>query len=114
MYAGRGKSYYNVSLFNVFLVDNGITVNDTAGISGKVVFIFGIESGHFGSFSAYKSTSAHNASVSYAGDYGSDFFGNIFAACNVVEEYERSCTAADYIVHAHCYAVNTDSIVLVH
>ena len=42
------------------------------------------------------------------------FSGMFFAAGNVVEEELGLSAAADDIVDAHCNAVDTDSVVLIH
>ena len=43
-----------------------------------------------------------------------DLLGNIFAACDIVQEKERFAACARDIVYAHGNAVDTDGIMLVH
>ena len=47
-----------------------------------------------------------NAALGNALDYFRHLFGHIFPYCDIIQEKQRFCPAADYIVHAHRHYEN--------
>ena len=82
--------------------------------SGKVIFILGIESGHFSGLTSDDCTSCLYTSVGYTLDNLLYLFGKVFAAGDIVKEKKRFPAAAGYIVGTHGNTVDSHCIMFVH
>ena len=54
-----------------------------------------------------------HAALGNATNDGSNFFGIVFAAGNVVKKEQGTRAAADNVIDAHCNGVNADGVVLI-
>ena len=110
--AGR-KCDDNISCLHLCIVNNLVLINYTNSKTCKVVFINGIETGHFRCFAADKCSTGLNAALSYTRYDCSNLFRKILAYSYIVKEEQRFCTATDNVIYAHSNAVDTNSIMLI-
>ena len=114
MYAGGGQSNERVAVAHGAAVQYPLLIHEADGKAGEVVFVLGIEAGHFGGLAAYERGSGLDAALRHALDDIRDALRYVLAAGDVVQEKERLCAGADDIVHAHGHAVYAHRVVLVH
>ena len=89
-------------------------IHNAHGETGQIVLLLRHHARVLGSLAAYQRAVGLHAALSHALDDLCDLLGNVAAAGDVIQEYQRLCTGADDIVHAHSHAVDADGIVLVH
>ena len=114
MDTGGGKCNHNVTFCHAGVVKNLLLVNDTNSKACEVVIIFRHESRMFCGFAADECRAGLDTALSHTADDGSDLFGDVLAACDIVKEEQRTSTAADDIVDAHSNGIDTDGVMLVH
>ena len=89
-------------------------VNDTNGKAREVVILERHQTGMLSGLASDERRAGLNAALCNAANDGSDLFGVVLAASDVVKEEERLCAAANDVVYAHCNRVDTDGVMLVH
>ena len=113
MNTARRDTYEAVPYFDVFAVDNLVFLDDTYRKTCNIVFVFSVKSRHLRRFAADERAARLTAAFAYALYYVGYSLGYEFGLSDIVEEEQRFCTLAYYIVYAHSNRVYTDSIVLV-
>ena len=114
MHAARCDCNEDIAGFLRIGLEELLAVNDTDREAGKIIVIIGHHAGMLGSLAADQRTACLHAALCNALNDRCDFFREVLAAGDVIEEEQRLCTAANDIIDAHCHAVNTDGIVLIH
>ena len=114
MYAAAGQGNDHIAGCHGAVVQDLALIHCAHGKAGQVVFILGVEAGHFGGFAAHQCAAGLHAALGHALDQIGDLFGHILAAGNVIQKYQRLGTGADHIVHAHGHTVDAHGVVLVH
>ena len=105
---------YHISRLHTGVVKYLLLIHNTYGKACKVVLLNRHHLGMLGSFTADKCGARLNTALGNTADDGSDLFGNILSAGNIIKEKQRLCAYADDIIDAHCNCVNTNGVVLVH
>ena len=114
MYAAGRQCDDNVASFHGFVVQDFIFVNNAYCKTSQIVFVFGIETGHFCCFTADESSTGLYTAFCYAGNNGCYFFREVFAYGNIVQEEQRFCAAANDVVDTHSHTVDTYCVMFVH
>ncbi len=113
MYTRRGECNNCVAALNRFVVKNFIAVNYTDSEAGEVVVVIRHHTRMLSGLTADECAVCLYTAFCHARNDFRNFFGNVFAAGNIIEEKQRLCAAANDIVDAHCHTVHADGIVLV-
>ena len=103
----------HISRFHIAAIYYLSSVHKPNGKARKVIFVLGVEAGHFRSFAANKRAACLSAAFCHTAYYFGYFFGIVFAAGDIVKKEKWLCSAADYVVYTHCHAVYTYSIVFI-
>ncbi len=114
MEAGGGEGQEDVPFLDVFGVGDLGLFHDAYGKAGDVVFVFGVEAGHFSGFSADEAGAGLDAALGHALDDGGDPVGVVLPAGDVVQEEEGLGPQADDVIDAHGHGIDSDGVVGVH
>ena len=82
--------------------------------AGDVVFVLGIEPGHFSGFPADQGTAAFLAGIGHPFDDVGDFLGFHLGGGDVIQEEQRFRPLDQDIIDAHGHGVLADGVVTVH
>ena len=113
MNAGGRQSDHHIAWLYIFRVEHLILVHNAYAEACKVILVHRIKSRHLGSFAANQRTAGLYAAVCHALNDVCYLFRDIFAQCNIIQEYQRFCTAADDVVDTHCHTVDAHCVMLV-
>ena len=114
MAAGGGKADEDIARFHAVAGQDLALFHDAGGVTGQVVFIFGIDAGHLSGLAADQGTAGLLAALDHALDDLGGALGHVLAHGHVVQEEQGLCAAADDVVDTHSHAVHTHGVVLVH
>ena len=114
MHPGGRKCQHHVARFHRLIVDDILLVDRTDGKTGEIVFVHGIEAGHFRGFAADERAAGLHTALRHAGDNRRNLFRHILAAGDIIEEEKRTRTAANDVVYTHGDTVDADGVMLVH
>ena len=114
MYTAGGQSQNHIALFDGFVVQDFILIDNAYGEACQIVFILGIEAGHFCRFAANQCRTGLHTAFCHAANDGGNLFREVLADCDIVQEEQGLCTNTNDIVYAHSHAVNPYGIMLIH
>ena len=113
MHSAGGQAQKHVAGLNLVTGNHFALLNYANTEACDIVFAFGVEAGHFGSFAADKSTAAFLAGIGNTLNDVGNLLGINLIYCNVIQEEQGLCALYQDIVNAHCYSILTDSIMLI-
>ena len=114
MNAARRQCDDDITLLDTLRIDHALRIDQSGTISGQIIFIFRIKPGHLSRLTADQRCPGLHAALGHTGYDLFDHFGVVFAACNIIQEKQGFCPAADDIVDTHGHAVDPDRVMLVH
>ena len=109
-----GQSDNHVTLGHAGVVQDLFLVDDTDGKACQVVLLDGHHAGVLGGLATDQSRARLHAALGHAADDLGDLFGDVLAACDVVQEEQGAGATADDVVDAHGHGIDADGVVLVH
>ena len=113
MDTGRSQGNHHIAGDHAGIVDDFLFVHNAHGEASQVIVILGHHAGMLGSLAADEGGAGLHAALCHTGNNLGDFFRDVLAAGNVVQEEQGTGTAADNVVDAHGNTVDANGVVLI-
>ena len=113
VYAGAGQGNDHITGPHPGIVDDLLLIHNSHAEACQIVVIHGHHAGMLRRLTADEGGTGLDAALGHTAYDFRNTLRHILAAGNVIQEKQRLCAAADYVIDAHGHTVDADGIVLV-